>query len=282
MFQLETNPCEKDENNRLAKGKHMPQEIDKFFEDLPTEDKKVADIFEDKKPTEEAGKTEEKPEEGETEEQKEVRLNRRERRLQAKLQAERESNIALNERLKTLAEVEKTVKETAGEIDPRLIRVFGTSDEAKEVARHFTEILAETKESAREEALREIEQRQIGIQEEQKEYESFIDSQLESLEDQHNIDLTSDSVQARKTRREFLEMVEQLSPKDSDGTITDYADFGSTFDIYQKTHQEPKVDNSRQKEVASKSMQRSAQNGSSESQRTPGFRGWEKDLGINN
>lgn len=258
-------------------------EIDTFFEGLPSEDKKVADVFNDKPAPAEGAKPEEKPEEGESEEQKEVRLNRRERRLQAKLQAERESNIALNERLKTLAEVERTVKETAGEIDPRLIRVFGTSDEAKEVARHFTEILAETKESAREEALKEIEQRQAAIQSEQKEYESFIDSQLEAIEDQYNVDITSDTPAARKARREFLEMVEQLSPKDQDGTITDYADFGSTFDIYQKTRTEQKADNSRNKEIASKSMQRSGQNGvGAQPQITPGFRGWERDFGITN
>jgi hypothetical protein len=76
-------------------------------------------------------------------------------------------------------------------------------------------------------------------------------------------------------------MVQNLSPKDQDGSISDYADFGSTFEMYQATRKEQKVDNSRQKEVASLSMQRSAKSGSDETKITPGFRGWEKDYNIN-
>ncbi len=256
-------------------------EVDKFFEELPSQDKKVADIFDEKKAPEEGEKKEEEVKVEETETESEVRKNRRHRRLEEQLQRERESNIALNERLKVLTEVDKTIKESDGAIDPRLIRVFGTTDEAKEVARHFTEILKETKESAREEVMRDIEARQSKEQEELKGYESFIDSELESLEDQYNVDLTSDSASARKVRKEFLDMVASLSPKGEDGSITGYADFGSTFEIYQKN--QPKPDNSRQKEIASKSMQRSGNNNSgSQNTITPGFRGWEKDFNINN
>lgn len=252
-------------------------EIDKFFGDLPSQDKKVADVFNDKPNPEEGTKNDEPKEE--TAEQTEVRKNRRHRRLEEQLQRERESNIALNERLKTLAEVDRTIKETSGEIDPRLIRVFGTTDEAKEIARHFTEILAETKESAREEALREIENQQAMLQEEQKGYESQIDSELESLEEEFGVDLTSDTPQARKTRREFLEMVQALSPKDEDGTITGYADFGSTFELYQGSRSKP--DNTRQKEIADKTMQRSGQNGGGNVTKiTPGFDGWRTDYGL--
>ena len=253
----------------------MPNEIDSFFSGLPSEDKKIADVFDTKVPEE--GKVEEVKE---TEEESDVRKNRRHRRLEEQLQRERESNIALNERLKVLAEVDRTIKETDGAIDPRLIRVFGTTEEAKEVARHFTDILAETKESAREEALQEMESQQKAQVEEQKSYESLIDLELEALEDQHNVDLTSDAPQARKARREFLEMIQSLSPKDEDGTITGYADFGSTFDIYQSKQTKP--DNTRRKEIASISMEKSSNQGNQPTRITPGFRGWETDYNINN
>lgn len=251
-------------------------EIDKFFGDLPEQDKKVADVFNDKATPEEGTK---KDEPKETEEETEVRKNRRHRRLEEQLQRERESNIALNERLKTLAEVDRTIRETSGEIDPRLIRVFGTSEEGKEIAKHFTEILVETKESARAEALQEIENQEKGFKEEQNKYENIIDANLQNLEDEYNVDLTSDTPRANKMRKEFLEMVETLSPKDENGVITDYADFGSTFEVYQG--RQNRVDNTRQREIASKSMQRSGPTGSEAASKvTPGFRGWETDYGL--
>ncbi len=242
--------------------------VDEFFKGLPSEDKQQADVFNDKK-------QEEKPDikvEGE-EEPEEGHKNRRHRRLEQQLQREREANIALNERLKVLAEQDKVIKETTGEIDPRLIRVFGTSDEAKEIAKHFTEILSETKESAREEAIREIADQENAKVAEQGKYESFIDEQLEALEDEYDVDLTSNSPQANKARKEFLTLVQQLSPKDDQGTITDYADFQSTFEIY--NDKQGKVDNSRREEIASKSMQRSGTVSSGVEQSVPpGFEGF--------
>ena len=255
----------------------VPSELDSFFEGLPQQDKQVANVFDEKK-TPEADAT---PEKEETAEDAETRKNRRHRRLEEALQRERESNIALNERLKTLAEFDKTIKETSGEIDPDLIKIFGTTPEAKEVARLFTAKLEGLKESAKAEALSEIDGREQGFQQETKQYESYIDDQLESLEEAYGVDLTSDTKVAEKARREFLGLVEALSPKDEDGSIKDYADFNSTFEIYQNSRQEARPDNSRQKEIASKSMQRSSQNGSgAQSQITPGFRGWERDYGL--
>lgn len=238
----------------------MPQnEVEKFFDSLPSQDKKIPDTFEQK--VNESTFTEKVNEKNNDGEEVEGRKNRAYRRLEEKYQRERESAIALNERLIALAEArEENVNRNYGDnLDPDLIRVFGDSDTGKEVARIFDKKLTETATRAREEALIELEQRQSqGIQE-QKEYESLIDSQLESLEDEHNIDLTSNAPQARKARREFLEMVQNLSPKDENGAITGYADFDSVFDVYERTRSQDKSPEmvSRQKEIASRSMQRS-------------------------
>ena len=255
-------------------------EVEKFFEGLPSQDKQLQNVFDEKAPEQGEKKVEEvKSEQDETE--SEGRKNRRHRRLEEQLQRERESNIALNERLKVLAEFDKVKKEVSGEADPRLIDIFGTTPEAIKVAKHFTDILKETEESAKAKALEEISSREQGFNEETKQYESLIDSELEALEDQYNVDLTSDTKAAEKARREFLGLVEALSPKDEDGSIKDYADFASAFEIYQSQQKSDIPDNSRNKEVASRSMQRSAQNGGNTAQHiTPGFRGWEKDYGL--
>lgn len=229
-------------------------EVDKFFGELPSEDKREQDIF-NTKSTEEVVP----PKDPVDADEDEPRKNRRHRRLEEALQRERESNIALNERVRTLAEMTEarnSEKENL-KVDERFVRLFGDNEQGKEISRHFTQILAETKFEAKEEAIREFEQQQVETVQQQRQYEQLIDDQLESLEDAYNIDLTSDAPKARKARREFLELVQDLSPKDEDGTITDYADFDSTFQVYQKTSQErPDDSQNRRRDIASRSLGR--------------------------
>jgi hypothetical protein len=243
-------------------------EVDKFFEGLPSEDKQIADVFEEKKDAPAAL----------TEETDEVpRKNRRERRMEQKYEQERESNILLAERLRVATDLDRTKKENP-DVDGRLIEIFGTEETGKKLAKHFSELLNETKESAREEALREIEQSQNAENEAVTDAETEIDQNLEAIEDAYGIDLTSDTKEATSKRRQFLELVEKMSPKDGDGTITDYADFGSVYEIFDQTHN--RIDNSRQKEIASRSMQRSGSSQTSERPRSTGWDGWRKDLGV--
>lgn len=247
-------------------------EVDKFFDTLPSEDKKEADVFDDKAKSIESDTSKE----SDTDED-EPRKNRRQRRLEEKLQQERESNIILAERLRAKTELEETVKANP-QVDERLLRIFGTSPEAQELSKHFADLLAETRETAKQEALKEISSLEQQESVEVAKNEDYIDQQLEAIEDNYHVDITSNSPQAVKNRKGFLELLERVSPKDEDGTITDYADFQSTYELYAETHRE-KIDNSRNKEIADRSMQRS---GSSEmkSNITPGFRGWERDYGL--
>lgn len=244
-------------------------QVDEFFKGLPTENEQQADVFEDKKPPTEAPEKEEA--EGEP-----VK-NRRHRRLEAELQRERESNIALNERVKVLSEVDQFRKDAQQEgLDPDLVEVFGPTDAGKRVAGIMQKKINDAVSLAEERALERMESEQQRVVEEQRQYESVIDSELESLEDEHGIDLTSDAPTGRKNRRELLEMVQKLSPKDDNGTITGYADFGSTFELWQSQQSKPE---SRNKEIANRTMQRS-NTAAQETKITPGFRGWEKDYNL--
>ncbi len=252
-------------------------EVDKFFNDIPKESQKEADIFDDKPkqaPEKEVAKTEDEDEP--------VKKNRAYRRLEEKYQKEREASIALNARIQALSEMDQYKKEVAGEIDADLAETFGPTEDGKRLAKFFQNKFDSLTEKAKEEALREIEQRVESEKTEVSEYENFIDSQLEALEDTYNVDLTSDSPTASKARSEFLQMVLSVSPKDEDGVLKDYADFGSTFEMFQNMKQsQNKPDATRNKELASRSMQKSGQGGQTETQKiTPGFRGWMKDMNI--
>lgn len=249
-------------------------EVDDFFGKLPTEDKQEQDIFGDK------AKPEAIPEKDADSDEPEGRKNRKHRRLEEQNESLRRETIELAKRLNERSQLDEYKKELKAEgIDPRLAEVFGDNDAGKKVSKYFADILADERVKAKELALQEIEERQESSQREQRQFESFIDDKLEGLEDQYDVDLTSDAPQARKARREFLEMVQKFSPKDEDGTITGYADFDETYQAYRQGAEE-KRDTSRNKEIASRSMQRSGQGAESIKETTPGFRGWMKDYNI--
>ena len=179
--------------------------------------------------------------------------NRRHKRLEAQLRAEQESNIALAERIKVLSEVEKFSKENSS-VDPDIAKLFDASESGKENALRLSAKFQEFEQRAEERAIARLREEQRSAQQEQKNLESFIDNQFEALEDEYNVDLTSDAPAARKARREFGELLEKVSPKDESGEIKEYADFFSTFELYKSQKSETP---SRNKEIASRSMQRS-------------------------
>lgn len=253
-------------------------QVDEFFKNLPDEDKTERDIFDEKKPPvvePTVVSTDEDPEKA-----PESVKDRRHRRLEARLQSERETNIALTERIKTLSEMDKFTKEVGDEVIPDIAKMFDSTDIGKENALRLSKVIRNERQQAKEDALQAIEERHKEEVEKQKEYETFIDNELEILEDQYNVDLTSDSPKARKTRREFLGLVQDLSPKDETGEITNYTDFESTFKVFQKTQTEEKVDNTRREEIASRGMQRSNSTELTVKKITPGFDGWKRDYGV--
>lgn len=252
-------------------------EVDKFFEGLPEADKKEVDIFATETPKEEI-KEEAKDEESEG------RKNRAHRRLEDKLNETREMNIALAERVKVLSEQRSEKNElSSSEMPAEWVALYGSSPEAESAWKVQEKLLQKHTEIAEERAVERIRNEQKQVLEEQKAYESVIDSQLESVEEEFNVDLTSNAPSAKKARREFLEMVQKLSPKNEDGEITGYADFHSTFEIFKDSRE--KAQNSetttRQKEISTRSMQKAGSPAPASQQTTPGFRGWMKDYHLN-
>lgn len=257
-------------------------EIDKFFGDLPSEDKSERNIFDEPNGASKVPEEGNVLEKGEGEGDGEARKNRRHRRLEEQLRKERESNIALNERVRVLAEVgtRQTGSGPSTDVPPEWIALYGDTPEAKTAWAMQDRMIKDATDRGKKEAIAEFESRQAEALKQTKEFESFIDNELEDLEDTFDVDLTSDAPAARKARKEFLELVQKVSPKDATGNITNYADFNSTFELYKGSKKEVKPDNSRQKEIAAKTMQGSSNGAQPQKQFTPGFRGWQKDYGI--
>lgn len=258
-----------------------PNEVDKFFEGLPSEEKQQADIFEDpnKKPAEKQEGVEAKPEEG-----AEPRKNRRHRRLEQQLQEERELRIAAEARAEGRSEAQQFAQATSATDDTpdKWLRMYGDTPEARQAWALQKELLADVVAKTKADTIKEIEDREKQRGEEQGQFEKFIENELEGLEDDNDVDLTSDAPAAKKARREFLELVQNLSPKDDKGVITGYADFAETWKIYQEKRQGQKPDASKAKDLADRSMNRpgDATQAANQKQHTPGFFGWMKDSNI--
>lgn len=220
-------------------------------DDTPMGDEQFADLLD--KPKAEPPKAEEaKPEEGEEDAPK----NRRNRRLEQKLQAEREANIALNARLQAMSEFKKFADEHPGEVDPEELQVFGTDEQGKMLKNYFTKKFQEIEERAEQRALDKIEADRRALAEEEAKNSQFIDSQFDEIEDQFNVDLSGSNKASRDLRDGFIDFFIKISPKGEDGEITEYADFPSAFETYMQlsSKEKPRQVAERQKELADRSM----------------------------
>ena len=218
-------------------------EVEKFFEELPTNDQKIDKLFD--APKSEAPEKEVAEEESAT--------NRQGRRYKEKWIRERESAMELNERVKELSEkISKYEGVLTSESDERLTQIFGDdTPEKKALGKLFADLLKENKEQARLEALEAIESRE-GLEEAQVEIESRnIDNELDYLEETYNVDLSSDSGSAKKLRNKIIELQEEVSPKDRDGNIIEFADWDSVYRLAINDRPEP----SRNKELSNRTMQ---------------------------
>ncbi len=176
---------------------------------------------------------EEKPVEDEVPSEPEAR-NRRERRLMEKLQSEREAAIALAAKLDNITQAQAIRTESA-EWEKSIEKIYGDSTpELREATELLKASMRGIKDEAKREALAEWQATQAKQQEAIANAEKRIDSILEEIEDEANIDLSQGP-----HRDGFLKLLEKMSPKDSNGNIIEYADHSAVWEIYQGQIKKP-------------------------------------------
>jgi len=231
----------------------MPNAQDQFLDSLKGDDIKLnnddqfVDVLKPKAPEEQ------KPE-NKVEDEDSPR-NRREKRLMAKLQAEKEANIALNERLRIQSELkEKAQVETSA--DPDLVRLFGDTPEGKLAQELFTKKFQQTEERAYTRAMEEYRSEQERASQIAEENSREIDDGFADIEDKFNVDLSGETKESASLRNGFIDFLTDMSPKDKNGEIIEYADFERTFDVYRKLNEKgkPREVSDRQKALADRSM----------------------------
>ena len=85
---------------------------------------------------------------------------------------------------------------------------------------------------------------------------SYLEDELENIEDRFGIDLEGNTESSKKLRNGFLDYVARLSRKDREGNILDYPDIQATWEEFNSRRQ--RSTNTRAAAVADRSMAPSA------------------------
>lgn len=174
--------------------------------------------------------------------------NRAHRRLEEKLQAEREANIAMAARLEALSEAKKAREDGLDDLKA-IERIYGTdSPEAREATQILKETFAAIEERAVERAYERYQEDRRSQENSVKQEEQQLDAMIDEIE------ATGVTV-SPEAEKGFFRMLEKLSPKDRDGNIIAYADPIATWEQYQSAIK--RTDNTA-KGLSSRSMTRSS------------------------
>lgn len=164
--------------------------------------------------------------------------------------------------------IQKEIEKATKNLTPAQVEQVKTDKGADDLITAFTAIIGNDtpeKVQALNALEREINQLRVEARsateqiqaEKQAEYEATValTEGLDAIEEEFDTDLTSNDPIARKTKTEFLEFVERIAPKDSEGNIREFPDFQEAFRIFQEVKAKPSQP-SRAKELAARSMAR--------------------------
>lgn len=255
-------------------------EQEQFLEDLEPKDKKenkLHDLFESPLQSESGdGKNVVQPEKGDEEEDPanpKSRDNREARRAKKALQDERQASalVARNladatERLERITGAQKAAGESNVDYLKSIERIFGTdSPEAVAATELLRQAFQGVEESAYKRSLETIRAEQREAQEAVSREESNLDSMVEEIEDEYDVDLSSSK--GAELRKAFFKRLERLSPKDADGNILHFADHRAVWEDLQ-TQIQKRTDNNRAKDLSARSMVNSNSSGDSKLKQT--------------
>lgn len=234
----------------------MPNELDQFLSDIQ-QDQTEADILNAPLNHEPEKGEEPEPEHQEDEASDDEEdgflkpKTRRERRLIKKLQEERESSIFLAGKLEAREEAKQYLSDEEADYLKGIERIYGNDSPEAQLA---TDLLKKAIVGAREDAeTRAYERIMSERQNEQymvQQAESELDSIVEDIEDTFGVALSP------AQERSYFELLQKMSPKDSDGEVISLADPYAVWEVFQERMSQKAPDN-RAKSLSSRSMTQS-------------------------
>lgn len=163
-----------------------------------------------------------------------------------------------------VSEVQKFAKESGADEDEVVEALTGLigndTPEKKRVLAAMSKAFKTAEEKGAERAMRQIEERQQQSVQADRQADEELSQGFEDIEEEFDVDLTSNTSSARRTRNEFIDFIQRVAPKDEHGQVTEFPDFSEAFSVFQDTQksQEKSKTVNRAKELSSKSMGRSS------------------------
>lgn len=153
---------------------------------------------------------------------------------------------------------ERIVEEKKGSDDimDSLVEIVGndTPEKIRAIER-FHKSLLTLEEKGAQRALQQLQEQTERAREEDVKAQRELDESFEEIEETYNVDLSSNSANARKMRSEFIDYVRKIAPKDREtGEVIAYPDMQAAFEDFQERTKRPA---NRAKDLASRGMTRS-------------------------
>lgn len=142
-------------------------------------------------------------------------------------------------------------------MDSLTLAIGNDTPEKVQALNAFKSALTNLDKRASEKAIAHLEEIQEREAEADREAEQELETAFENIEETFEVDITSNSPLAKKTRQEFVSFVEKIAPKDRNGEIIDYPDMTSAWETFQDLKKSTGTSN-RAKELASRGMARSS------------------------
>lgn len=155
------------------------------------------------------------------------------------------------------------VKEVVEEINlpASFIKLVGNDTEEKkqvlkDLSSYFGSLKGEAKKEAVEEFMQDLQKQQQEAVAADKQAQEELDSSFEQIEENFDIDLSSNSASAKKLRSEFIDYVRKIAPKNEDGEVSAFPDLVGAFEDFQERGKRSTTPN-RAKELAARGLTRS-------------------------
>lgn len=147
---------------------------------------------------------------------------------------------------------QESVKQDEINLPSSFIKLVGNdTEDKKQVLRDLSSYFSNLKGEARKEFLAEIQQQEEQQQAEDQAALSELESGFEEIEENFNIDLSSNTAVAQRTRTAFVDYLKKVSHKNADGEVDQFADIPAAWEEFQSRQQKS---NATAKKLASRSI----------------------------
>lgn len=140
-----------------------------------------------------------------------------------------------------------------------LERIIGNDTPEKvQAVKDFQKYLAGLEDKGAQKALAKLQEQSDQEQEAERKAQDQLEESFEQVEETYNVDLSSNTPQARKTRSDFVDYIRKIAPKNEDGEVASFPDIPAAFEEFQERNKKAPVAPNRAKELASKGIVRSS------------------------